>query len=97
MRSIAIFFEYVFLILLYLVHYCALKCILIEGKFSFSFALKENTTTNKSNFIVSDEDVEIEDDFDDEPEGLFDSVCAYCDNGGDVLMYASNSLVPLVD
>ncbi|KAI3828078.1 hypothetical protein L1987_02175 [Smallanthus sonchifolius] len=42
---------------------------------------KDNRTSNKSKFIVYDDDF----DFDDEPEGVFDSVCAFCDNGGDVL------------
>ncbi|KAI3755631.1 hypothetical protein L1987_55435 [Smallanthus sonchifolius] len=42
---------------------------------------EDNPVTNKSKFIVSDEDSEDED----ESEGVFDSVCAFCDNGGDVL------------
>ncbi|KAK9077390.1 hypothetical protein SSX86_005727 [Deinandra increscens subsp. villosa] len=42
---------------------------------------EENQTTKESKFIVSDDD----DENDDEPEELFDSVCAFCDNGGDIL------------
>nr|XP_043630206.1 protein ENHANCED DOWNY MILDEW 2-like [Erigeron canadensis] len=41
--------------------------------------------TNKSQFIISDDDVDIDED-DEEPEALFDSVCAFCDNGGEVLV-----------
>lgn len=62
-------------------------------KFCFPFALKEKTAAiNKSEFIVSDDDMGNDDAFDEEAEGLFD-VCAFCDNGGDVLLYASTSLV----
>ncbi|XP_076902369.1 protein ENHANCED DOWNY MILDEW 2-like [Bidens hawaiensis] len=46
---------------------------------------EENQTTNKPKFIVSDDEDENEDDFDDEAEEIFDSVCAFCDNGGEVL------------
>ncbi|XP_071730807.1 protein ENHANCED DOWNY MILDEW 2-like isoform X2 [Rutidosis leptorrhynchoides] len=47
----------------------------------------ETKVSNKSELVVSDEDMAIDDDFDDEAEaeGLFDSVCAFCDNGGEVL------------
>ena len=44
--------------------------------------------TTKPGFIVEDDVIdEIEDD-DDEQDDLFDSVCAICDNGGDILWYA---------
>ena len=43
--------------------------------------------TTKPGFIVEDDVIdEIEDD-DDEEDDLFDSVCAICDNGGDILWY----------
>ncbi|KAM0029270.1 putative [histone H3]-lysine(4) N-trimethyltransferase chromatin regulator PHD family [Helianthus debilis subsp. tardiflorus] len=59
-------------------------------------ALREdNQTLKRSKFIVpdgeeeEDDDVdvddEIDDDCDDDSDELFDSVCAFCDNGGDVL------------
>lgn len=64
----------------------------------FSFELKENQTKTKSKFIVSDyEELEDNDDeSDDEDEVLFDSVCAYCDNGGDVLPYAYNPFIDFI-
>ncbi|CAI9265055.1 unnamed protein product [Lactuca saligna] len=68
-----------------------LKTFLMEienpGRREYLHELKENQTKTKSKFIVSD-DEELEDnddESDDEDEVLFDSVCAYCDNGGDVL------------
>lgn len=43
-----------------------------------------------SGFIVDDVDDELldeEDDDSNEAEDLFDSVCAFCDNGGNILWY----------
>ncbi|KAK9074084.1 hypothetical protein SSX86_006681 [Deinandra increscens subsp. villosa] len=59
---------------------------LFMRNFSLSFALKDKRTSNKSKFIASDDDDENDEDFDDESEDPFDSVCAFCDNGGDVLI-----------
>lgn len=45
-------------------------------------------------FIVDDNDIDnyssdgIEEDDSDDDDDLFDSVCAICDNGGDILWYA---------
>ncbi|KAD6454149.1 hypothetical protein E3N88_08855 [Mikania micrantha] len=49
---------------------------------------EDNQMSNKFKFIASDEDDETDGDFDDEDEDeeLFDSVCAFCDNGGHVLL-----------
>ncbi|GJV41350.1 enhanced downy mildew 2-like protein [Tanacetum coccineum] len=47
--------------------------------------LVSNQTTKETKFIVSDEEEENDDGDDEEDEVLFDSVCAFCDNGGDVL------------
>ncbi|KAI7744116.1 hypothetical protein M8C21_030366, partial [Ambrosia artemisiifolia] len=52
---------------------------------------EKSQTTNKSKFIVSDGEEEedadegVDLDGDDDDDELFDSVCAFCDNGGDVL------------
>ncbi|XP_075669468.1 protein ENHANCED DOWNY MILDEW 2 [Castanea sativa] len=42
-------------------------------------------TTDMSGFIVDDVDDDILDEEEDEEEDVFDSVCAFCDNGGDLL------------
>ncbi|XP_071730805.1 protein ENHANCED DOWNY MILDEW 2-like [Rutidosis leptorrhynchoides] len=47
--------------------------------------LHEIKRSNKSEFIVFDEDMENDDDFDDVVEEPFDTVCAFCDNGGELL------------
>ncbi|KAL4569040.1 hypothetical protein LXL04_024667 [Taraxacum kok-saghyz] len=65
----------------------------------------ENHSKNKSKFIVSDDDEEHDEDFDDDNEDedeevLFYSVCAFCDNGGDVLSCEGNcmrSFHPTID
>ena len=44
-------------------------------------------TTDMSGFIVDDVDDDILDEEEDEEEDVFDSVCAFCDNGGDLLWY----------
>lgn len=46
--------------------------------------------TAMSGFIVDDVDDELLDEEDDESnevEDVFDSVCAFCDNGGNILWY----------
>ncbi|XP_057466283.1 LOW QUALITY PROTEIN: protein ENHANCED DOWNY MILDEW 2-like [Actinidia eriantha] len=68
--------------------------ILAKSKFLVTFveekprkkkAFDENIGSTKPGFIVPDDVIdEIEDD-DDEEDDLFDSVCAICDNGGDIL------------
>lgn len=47
--------------------------------------------TTKPRFIVDDSEdymIDVEDDSNDDDENLFDSVCAFCDNGGELLWYA---------
>lgn len=44
-------------------------------------------TTDMSGFIVDDVDDDTLDEEEDEEEDVFDSVCAFCDNGGDLLWY----------
>lgn len=47
--------------------------------------------TSKPGFIVDDSEdymIDVEDDSNDDDENLFDSVCAFCDNGGALLWYA---------
>ncbi|KVI02087.1 DNA (cytosine-5)-methyltransferase 1, replication foci domain-containing protein, partial [Cynara cardunculus var. scolymus] len=46
---------------------------------------KENQSRKKSKFIVDEDDIASDEDLDEEAEVLFDPVCAFCDNGGDVL------------
>lgn len=51
---------------------------------------QDNGTVKRVGFIVDDymmDEIE-EDDGSDEEVDLFDSVCAICDNGGDLLWYA---------
>ncbi|KAI3702614.1 hypothetical protein L6452_28361 [Arctium lappa] len=50
-----------------------------------AFHEANQTTSKKSKFIVHEDDMESDEDLDEEAEVLFDSVCAFCDNGGDVL------------
>lgn len=66
---------------------------LYKLSFSLYFALKDNGASNKPEFIASDDDDELDDDFDDDTEDLFDSVCAFCDNGGHLLLYGPNYFV----
>ncbi|XP_076929948.1 protein ENHANCED DOWNY MILDEW 2-like [Bidens hawaiensis] len=54
----------------------------IENPGRIEALYEENQTTNKPKFVVSDDEGENEDDFYDE---IFDSLCTFCDNGGDVL------------
>ncbi|XP_057473586.1 protein ENHANCED DOWNY MILDEW 2-like [Actinidia eriantha] len=57
----------------------------VEEKPRKKKAFDEDIGTTKPSFIVEDDVIdEIEDD-DDEEDDLFDSVCAICDNGGDIL------------
>ncbi|XP_024959735.1 protein ENHANCED DOWNY MILDEW 2-like [Cynara cardunculus var. scolymus] len=46
---------------------------------------EENQSRKKSKFIVDEDDIASDEDLDEEAEVLFDPVCAFCDNGGDVL------------
>ncbi|KAJ0943821.1 hypothetical protein HanPSC8_Chr03g0109141 [Helianthus annuus] len=44
----------------------------------------ENPVTREA--LCEDDDVDVDDEIDDDSDELFDSVCAFCDNGGDVLL-----------
>ncbi|KAI3708139.1 hypothetical protein L2E82_37228 [Cichorium intybus] len=57
----------------------------VENPGRREYHLEGNQTKDKDNFIVSDSDEENDDESDDEEELLYDSVCAFCDNGGDIL------------
>lgn len=49
---------------------------------------QDNKTRKKAKFIVNDDDANVDghDNLSDEDhDELFDNVCAYCDDGGDVL------------
>ena len=52
---------------------------------------QESKSAAISRFIVDDSDDDIMDDAEegesDEDDELFDSVCSFCDNGGDLLWY----------
>ncbi|KAK1418163.1 hypothetical protein QVD17_27302 [Tagetes erecta] len=58
----------------------------IENPGTTEIIHEDNGTSSKPDFIACDDDDDFDDDFDDEPEELFDSVCAFCDNGGHVLL-----------
>nr|GEW21153.1 protein enhanced downy mildew 2-like [Tanacetum cinerariifolium] len=64
---------------------------LAKSKYLNTFLMEIDNTGGRetfheeTKFIVSDEEEENDDGDDEEDEVLFDSVCAFCDNGGDVL------------
>lgn len=53
--------------------------------------MQDTQALKKLKFVIDDcdDDIDVEDDDGDEDtKQLFDSVCAYCDDGGEILWYA---------